>query len=371
MTTMTRNFSRLHLITMEHIAHFSAEELRGEKDLVIKRVFSEKICFSGLCILKKQYNRKIRSGSFVDDSSNPSLQCFFLITAKTCHIKNRIVLETSFKVPINNGYSHYYLWISILNKNLQKLILYDSNQILLFNELNLGTAPLDNFEELYVDGPIGFKLIFELIAWKKATNTVQTSQNLSIHKRKRINDEQGTIDEEILEQPNNFLSLLNSGDFSDLTIVIGEQKIKVHKNILAVQSQILFETFKKLGNCEQKSSIVELPDVNYEIFQDLVYWMYTGKIKNFKEENLTEFLELASKFSVKRVISIYEKMAINCLKLENCIKYLSIADVNDLEHLKSSSIKFITKNINKFNKQQLEKLNSSLLAEIMIEVQKK
>lgn len=349
----------------------SAEDLRGDKDVIRQYIVpGKKTCIKGLCIFEKRYNVTSQSIACNDAVLNPNIECFLKVTAKTSHTKNRILLATSLIFSIYNGHSDFYLKISLLNKYLHQLVLYNFKGDASKSNINLGVEPIDNFEDLYVDKSNNYKIIFELISRPNMLIPTilhqQPQYSLSLE---AIKDEQESVNEDS-NRSCDLLSLLNLGDFSDLTIIIEDQIIKAHKNILAAQSPIFFQMFKKPDGGEFQSLKMELKDVNYQIFKDLLHYMYSGKIKYFREEFALEYLEHAIKFAVKNVIPIYEKKVMNQIRLENSIDYLSFADSRDLENLKVFAMQFIIKNIDKFVIRQLKQLNSTLLAEVMIESQK-
>eukprot|EP01122_Echinamoeba_exundans_P002318 TRINITY_DN12265_c0_g1_i1.p1 TRINITY_DN12265_c0_g1~~TRINITY_DN12265_c0_g1_i1.p1 ORF type:complete len:578 (-),score=103.86 TRINITY_DN12265_c0_g1_i1:72-1805(-) len=74
--------------------------------------------------------------------------------------------------------------------------------------------------------------------------------------------------------------LLEDQTASDITFYVGPEKtpIKAHKAILVARSEYFRNMFCN-SLIESKSGIVEKPNIDAETFRDILYYMYTGRVK--------------------------------------------------------------------------------------------
>ena len=70
------------------------------------------------------------------------------------------------------------------------------------------------------------------------------------------------------------LSLLESGEFSDVTFVINDPRIKGHKCILAARSSF-FKNMFTVGMRESEESVISVQDINLTTFNKLLEFIYS------------------------------------------------------------------------------------------------
>lgn len=71
--------------------------------------------------------------------------------------------------------------------------------------------------------------------------------------------------------------LLNSGDNSDVILVVGGKELKAHKAILAAHSPV-FKAMFKCAMKEKSKSRVEIKDLTIDVAKEMLKFIYTGKI---------------------------------------------------------------------------------------------
>lgn len=84
-------------------------------------------------------------------------------------------------------------------------------------------------------------------------------------------------------------SLLASGSFSDVTLVVGNMDFPLHKAILSERSPVFARMFK-----ESKESRFVLEETDELVFKQLLNFIYTGRVWNIRE-NPAELLIVAEK----------------------------------------------------------------------------
>lgn len=90
------------------------------------------------------------------------------------------------------------------------------------------------------------------------------------------------------------MALLESGKFSDFTIVVGDSKIPVHKSILSAHSPVFEAMFNHDNTKEAQEHKVEVTDVFPNVMKDFLLFIYTGQ-KPKKVCFSTELLAVANK----------------------------------------------------------------------------
>ncbi len=84
------------------------------------------------------------------------------------------------------------------------------------------------------------------------------------------------------------ISLFDSGDFSDIDIVVDGTKIPAHKCILSARSPIFKAMFSYNNTKEALEKEVVIPDVSVNVMKEFLRFIYTG----VKPKESPYFLEL-------------------------------------------------------------------------------
>ena len=86
-----------------------------------------------------------------------------------------------------------------------------------------------------------------------------------------------------------YQALLQSAKLADFTFVIGGKEFAVHKAILAAQSPVFAGMFEHEMR-EQIESRLELTDVEVEVFEQLLRYIYSGKVPEMDKFALDLFV---------------------------------------------------------------------------------
>ncbi|GMT09389.1 hypothetical protein PFISCL1PPCAC_686, partial [Pristionchus fissidentatus] len=117
--------------------------------------------------------------------------------------------------------------------------------------------------------------------------------------------------------------LCSPDEINNVTLVIGNNKLKVCKNYLAIHSPViaamLFKDFSEKGKEE-----VEIKDVVYEEFLDLLHLIFSRKAP-ITDTSIHHILELADRFEVKELIDEAENYLTKSSKL-SAVEKLQLAD---------------------------------------------
>lgn len=140
-----------------------------------------------------------------------------------------------------------------------------------------------------------------------------------------------------------FAALLNNEEFSDITIYVNDKKYMAHKNILATQSSVFKAMFTD-DMKEKQQNRIDICDIDEKIFQEILRYIYTGKVKNI-ETIAFELLLAADKYDLVILKALCENALCKLLGAGTALKILSFSDKYCLQNLKSRAINYISTNM--------------------------
>ncbi|KAI6185228.1 hypothetical protein M3Y99_01946800 [Aphelenchoides fujianensis] len=139
--------------------------------------------------------------------------------------------------------------------------------------------------------------------------------------------------------------------FSDFRIICGEgmnQRVfHVHRVILSARSRY-FSALLAPHTKESEEGKLELPDVDYETFNELLLFLYTGQAPAINKQKVTmaaEILGLADRFQMSMLKEMAAKILRQTMKNENVCKTLVIADMHSANELKDAALEFVWQNL--------------------------
>ena len=88
---------------------------------------------------------------------------------------------------------------------------------------------------------------------------------------------------------NDFGKLLETGKQGDVVFVVGGKEFQLHKNILAARSAVFAAMFESDLE-EAKQGRVEIPDLAADVFDQLLRYIYSGKIPELDKFALELFV---------------------------------------------------------------------------------
>ena len=141
---------------------------------------------------------------------------------------------------------------------------------------------------------------------------------------------------------NDIETLLKTLRFSDVELNVNKEVFHAHKLILAVRSPILAAMFEKEPLEESKGSFI-INDIDVVTFNEMMYYIYTDKIPDFKT-TVFSLLPAANKYQLVKLKTMCEIYLYNNLTMENVTNVLILADANSSTKLKAKAIEFINAN---------------------------
>ncbi|EDV20616.1 uncharacterized protein TRIADDRAFT_50945 [Trichoplax adhaerens] len=134
--------------------------------------------------------------------------------------------------------------------------------------------------------------------------------------------------------------LFKTKKFADITFNIGKDQLKAHKAILAARSPVFDAMFKHCME-EQRQGTVDVSDIESDVFEEMIKFIYTGEEPERIDDLAAEILAAADKYDLQRLKSLCENSISNNLTVENAAKVLIIADMHNSEVLRQNVLEFI------------------------------
>lgn len=160
-----------------------------------------------------------------------------------------------------------------------------------------------------------------------------------------------------------FGSLLETGQFSDITVTCEGVEISAHKVILAARSPVFNAMFNH-NMRESETKALNIEDLDMDTVKDMLRYIYAGKIENLNTRS-PRLLEAADKYQLSELKEICEEMLCSSLTVETCLECLVLADMHNAADLKAASVRFIVEHSIDFV-DQIDKFKSypDLMAEL-------
>jgi len=137
--------------------------------------------------------------------------------------------------------------------------------------------------------------------------------------------------------------LLDSGQFSDVVMHVGQEEISAHSAILAARSPV-FQAMWSSGMREQQQKEVIMRDLDPLAIRRMLRFMYTGTLdpRLEKDSEAIALLEAAHQYDIASLVDLCVSTLSSWLTEENAAEYLMIAEHAGLEGFRRRCLDFIT-----------------------------
>ncbi|KAL8275711.1 hypothetical protein Esti_000274 [Eimeria stiedai] len=160
--------------------------------------------------------------------------------------------------------------------------------------------------------------------------------------------------------------LLEGGEFSDVTLVVGGRRIPAHRNILSASCPFFRQMF--LGQMKESAAQeVEIHGWSYEAYMAMLGFIYTGTLTEAQPAVLSEVLGLADHYTLTTLKRYCEHLLCGCLDLSSVCSLLRCAESYQAQQLKERCVAFLFRHADLLcNTPQFDELQAmpSLLMEI-------
>lgn len=134
--------------------------------------------------------------------------------------------------------------------------------------------------------------------------------------------------------------LFNNEETSDVIFKLIDGDLYAHKILLSARSTYFAAMFQD-NISEKKFSIIEISDTSYDVFKEVLKFIYVGKVDKI-EEMAAELLTSGTKYGIDGLINSCENSISSTLTVENVFPYLTLANAQNAVNLKAKIIEFIT-----------------------------
>ncbi|XP_008207032.1 speckle-type POZ protein B-like [Nasonia vitripennis] len=167
-----------------------------------------------------------------------------------------------------------------------------------------------------------------------------------------------------LREFDDFEHLLDEKAFSDVIFIVGGNTLYAHKCILSTRSAVFAAMFLH-EMLERQENKVEVKDVDYDVFREMMRFMYTGKVNRLDSTMAYDLLIAADKYALDTLKNMTEKKLCDGLTDSSALEYLQLADRYGAKKLKERAVEFIIQHADVIIKsEEFKALPNQLVIEI-------
>ncbi|XP_071033405.1 TD and POZ domain-containing protein 3-like [Parasteatoda tepidariorum] len=136
-------------------------------------------------------------------------------------------------------------------------------------------------------------------------------------------------------------ALLLDEKHADVKLRTNNHVISAHRSLLRARSPVFYAMFDQ-EMIETKTGIIDMPDVDLEILNKFLEFLYTGTIEEFDYDNALKLLIVADKYQVSSLCDLCSIFLVSELTVENVCEVMCVADMTNNESLKTSAMEYLT-----------------------------
>ena len=148
-----------------------------------------------------------------------------------------------------------------------------------------------------------------------------------------------------IEISENFGKLLENKDFCDMEIQCGGEVFPCHQVIISARSPVFRAMFQaKMKESESRKVIIE--DITKETMIGMLYYIYTGLVKETLSKNsVVDLLVAADKYQLDALKNICRDKLFSVLDAENAIEFLILGEMYGVPKLKDAALMEVVHNM--------------------------
>lgn len=286
--------------------------------------------------------------------------------------------DSNIQKVILSDYDFELVWLISHNLGKKSLVLESSNSTDIFVKINICrrmSQKGDNANESYFDFDLKTLCPDDLSKFP-----VKTDLELSYDDFMQISFEiycaNKNLHSGMDEIAKSYGSLLENKNSSDVTLVVGDVKFSAHKCILSARSPV-FCAMLECDMVEKSKGTVEINDIQPDIIQLMLEFLYTGKFDKDNDENFINMVDwqrlmlAADKYSLSSLKSVCARNLTRSLNIDNVIDIYILSDLVKEAQLKKISTGFIIHNKRRIVSSKNFKENIGMLksnAELAVEL---
>jgi hypothetical protein len=162
-----------------------------------------------------------------------------------------------------------------------------------------------------------------------------------------------------------FRSMLNASDsFSDVTFLIEDKPVRLHKSILAARSEYFRRMFSS-GFAEGGAATIVIREISYNTFLALCEYLYTDQMSN--PEHAMELLLQSEKMSLTRLSALCQSVLEEGIDVHSVTGILDAADMFGATDLREVCMRYILDNFSEVSTEDaFIYLRTELYREVLI-----
>jgi len=151
-----------------------------------------------------------------------------------------------------------------------------------------------------------------------------------------------SFDSHLSKITQDFAKLLDGGKLRDVTLTFGDKELRAHKDILGARSTVFSAMFEHESNREVQEGRVCITDVEFEVFREMLRFIYTGRVE-MMHEWADRLLAAADKYDLSDLKAQCEDYLCAQISVESASNLLLLADMFNCARLKATVIGFFHK----------------------------
>lgn len=152
-------------------------------------------------------------------------------------------------------------------------------------------------------------------------------------------------DQSASDMVKDYAQLLERNNFTDVNFVIDDEKFSAHRLVLSARSSVFAAMFNS-NMMEKNNGLVEITDIQSNIFKHLLRFIYCSKVDDVDLSELLKLMLAGDKYSIKSLITVCEERISQQLTVDNVMDILITADLARAGVLKKECKEFVFKNRN-------------------------
>ena len=138
-------------------------------------------------------------------------------------------------------------------------------------------------------------------------------------------------------------NVLLNGEDHNVTFSVQDKKIRAHQDILRARSEV-FRSMLTHDMVEKNSGAISVPDCDPQAFEQLVLYIYTGKVKKIDENIMFGLYYTADKYSIPHLKDVCRKFIKKSFSIANVCEVIKLASKHSDEDLLNCAVNYFCNN---------------------------
>ena len=137
--------------------------------------------------------------------------------------------------------------------------------------------------------------------------------------------------------------MLLNGEDHNVTFSLQEKKIRAHQDILRARSEV-FRSMLTHDMVEKNCGAINVPDCDPQAFEQLILYIYTGKVEKLDENIMCGLYYAADKYNIPLLKGVCSKFIKKSFSIANVCEAVELASKHSDEDLLSSAVNYFCNN---------------------------